>query len=155
MNLETALDLTNFALDLLGEKYCSDDARVLLIATGLQESNFQHRFQIKGPARSYWQFEKYGGLRGVIEHSASKNDALELARSLDIQPHIDALWEAFPYDVVLAAGYARLLYWTHPAALPQDAKSGWQYYLDVWRPGKPHPETWAAHWQTAYELVHA
>jgi len=45
--------------------------------------------------------------------------------------------------------FARLLLWTLPSALPTTADEGWTQYLDAWRPGKPHPATWAGHWATA------
>ena len=35
----------------------SAKARVMLLAIGLQESRFEHRRQIGGPARGFWQFE--------------------------------------------------------------------------------------------------
>ncbi len=28
----------------------------------------------------------------------------------------------------------------------------WAYYLKLWRPGKPKPDTWPEHWQTALEI---
>ena len=154
MKLETALDHVNFALDILGPKFCADQARVLLVATALQESKVKHRFQIKGPARSYWQFEKYGGLKAVMEHHATKQDAIKFCEALDYRFDIEPLWEAFPYDTILAAGFARLLYWAHPDPLPLDDKEGWQYYLDQWRPGKPKPEPWEYHWKKSMELVY-
>ena len=62
----------------------SDAARVMLYAIGLQESNLQHRFQIslrsngerfRGPARGLWQFEKGGGVSGVVNHRSSADIA--------------------------------------------------------------------------------
>jgi len=30
---------------------------------------------------------------------------------------------------------------------------GWGYYLDNWRPGKPHAETWPGHWKRVAEFL--
>ena len=46
-------------------------ARVLMYAIALQESRFTHRRQIGGPARGFWQFERGGGVRGVMTHPSS------------------------------------------------------------------------------------
>src|SRR5690606_35531315 len=57
------------AYALLPSRMDSDRATVMLLAIGLQESRFEHRRQIKGPARGFWQFERGGGVRGVMTHS--------------------------------------------------------------------------------------
>ena len=31
-----------------------------------------------------------------------------------------------------------------------DADGAWECYLRTWRPGKPHPETWAAYWHEGW-----
>ena len=48
--------------EVLRGKFRSTAADVLLLAIGLQESRFEHRQQIGGPARSFWQFERGGGV---------------------------------------------------------------------------------------------
>ena len=66
------------ALHNLPAKMDTAQARVMLYAIGLQESRFTHRYQVlntpgaKGPARGFWQFEKGGGCKGVVNHDASK-----------------------------------------------------------------------------------
>lgn len=121
-------------------------ARVLLLAIGLQESRFEYRRQMgDGPAMGFWQFERGGGVRGVLRHPISKDRALQLCIARGVDPFETAVWEALQTDDVLAAGFARLLLLTDPAALPatDDAATSWAYYLRNWRPGKPHPQTWA------------
>ena len=59
------------ALLLLPARMESAEATVMLLAIGLQESRLEHRRQIKGPARSFWQAEKGGGMvHGVLRHPA-------------------------------------------------------------------------------------
>lgn len=137
-------------------------ARVLLIAIGLQESKLHHRFQVlagggKGPARGLWQFERGGGVRGVLEHPATERlagAAVESADLTDAEPN--TVWLHLEHDDTLAARFARLLLWTDPRPLPArgDATSGWNYYLRNWRPGKPHQKTWNAYWRQAEEWVY-
>ncbi|MGL5703631.1 MAG: hypothetical protein ACRCW5_11040, partial [Cetobacterium sp.] len=49
--------IINPALELLPSKMNSDKAKVMLLAIGLQESRLIHRRQIRGPAKSFLQFE--------------------------------------------------------------------------------------------------
>ena len=59
------------ALLLLPERMRTDQAKVMLLAIGLQESRFVHRRQIGGPARGFWQFEdgRLSGLAGLITYN--------------------------------------------------------------------------------------
>ncbi|MFY3980238.1 hypothetical protein ACOTHX_28885 [Achromobacter xylosoxidans] len=136
-------------LALLPERMDTPEARVMLLAIGLQESRFVHRRQIGGPARGFWQFEKgtrasRGGVWGVYLHPASKGCLAALCRARSVACDPDAIYAALEYDDVLAAGLARLLLWTDPKALPPvgDADAGWALYLRTWRPGKPKPDSW-------------
>jgi len=120
------------------------EANVLLLAIGLQESRFQHRTQIRGPARGFWQFEKLGGTYGVLSHPRTRNIAHSLTQDLigDSRPRV--VNEALAKDDPLACAFARLLLWTDPASLPKlgQTEKAWAYYLRNWRPGKPHRKTW-------------
>lgn len=117
-------------------------ARVMLLAIGLQESRFEDRHQVlagggKGPARGFWQFERGGGVKGVLEHPASAKLAEQVCKARGIVADRATAWAALEFDDLLAAAFARLLLLTDPAALPaeDDAESAWRYYLRVWRPG--------------------
>lgn len=127
----------------------------LMLAIGLQESRFKHRRQINGPARGYWQFERGGGVRGVLLHKASRDAAVALCKARGVAPNDQAAYAALERDDVLAAGFARLLLWTDPRPLPElgDADAAWDYYIRNWRPGKPHRETWDALYRGAMQCV--
>lgn len=131
------------ALALLPANMSSPSAEVLLVAIGLQESRLTHRRQINGPARGLWQFER-GGVRGVLQHRASRPYALALCKMRDVEATVEAVYGALERDDVLAAGIARLLLWTDPRPLAAIGEVGaaWEYYLRTWRPGKPHRHTW-------------
>lgn len=135
----------------------SPEARVMLLAIGLQESRFAHRQQIGGPARGLWQFERGGGIKGVLTHAASKVLAAAYCAVAGVSATPEAAYKAVGENDVLACQFARLLLLTDPRALPAlgDEQGAWAYYLRNWRPGKPHPKTWAALYQQALRAVRA
>ena len=135
------------ALVLLPKAMDSVPARALLLAIGLQESRLEFRRQHgDGPARGLWQFEQGGGVKGVYEHDASALWTRALCNARNTSWEISSIWAALEYDDVLTAGCARLLLFTDPKPLPtlDDPGGAWDYYVRNWRPGKPHPATWAA-----------
>ena len=157
----------NPALALLPANMDTPQARVMLLAIGLQESRFEHRYQVvqgkpgaKGPARGFWQFElgsaaSRGGVWGVFLHEASNKLLKKIAAERGAAQSPTNIWQAIETDDVLAAAVARLLLWTDPKPLPKlgDAEGAWQLYLRTWRPGKPHRGTWDALYAQALEYV--
>ena len=143
------------ALKLLPTKMSGRRAEQMLLSIGLQESRFENRRQIGGPAIGFWQFEKGGGVRGVLEHPSSKAHALAVCAARKVAPTADAVYSALEHDDVLAAAFARLLLWTDPNPLPALGEIGasWALYLDTWRPGKPHRKTWDPLYAQALEAL--
>lgn len=133
----------------------SAEARRFLLAIALQESGLKHRRQVAaggaetGPAASFWQFEAGGGCKGVLAHRLTAQLMRELCSDFNVTPTPQGLWEAMRFHDILAAVAARLLIYTLPSKLPTIAEDGWKQYIAAWRPGKPHPETWASAWATA------
>ena len=143
----------------------SDEARVALLTIGLQESKFLARVQIvngggQGPARSFWQFERGGGVRGVLRHPASAKLAREIVVASGVPADEAAVHKAMGlerYDIMSAA-LARLLLVPAPTRLPAigDEAGLWDLYARrVWRPGKPHINTWAGNYAMARATVAA
>ncbi len=162
MSVEIPSSAIDAALALLPSAMDTPQARVMLLAIGLQESRFVHRFQIvagkpraKGPARGFWQFERGGGCAGVLRHAASRYWMFQVCEIRGCKPTADALWRAIENDDVLAAAAARLLLFTDPKRLPAvgDEAGAWALYMRVWRPGKPHRQTWPALHQQALRHV--
>jgi hypothetical protein len=157
--------VVNPALEYLPKHLTSDKAKVMLVAICLQESGLRSRWQIlndggKGPARGLAQFERgskasRGGIWGVFLHSASTEMLRQLCRDRDVNFEPHAIWCQLEHDDVLAVGIARLMLWTVPSALPEveDTDAAWMYYLNAWRPGKPHLHTWAENHRKAREVV--
>lgn len=133
------------ALALLPAKMDTPEARLLLLAIGLQESRFEHRRQLvgnpprpTGPAKSFWQAEQGGGMvHGVRLHDATRAAAAQLYQARCVPARDAAIWDAIERDDVLAAGLARLLLWSDPLPLPEVGaeEDSWALYLRTWRPG--------------------
>jgi hypothetical protein len=142
-------------------------AEAMMLAIGLQESRFIHRDQVVtgkppgqvGPATGFWQFEKGGGVAGVMQHAMTADIARHVATASAIAFDRDVIWRAFatPAGDQLAAAFARLLLFTDPRALPEAfagaEEEAWQCYIRNWRPGKPHRQTWGGFWAEALRLV--
>jgi hypothetical protein len=144
------------AFALLPPKMDTPEARAMLLTIGLQESRFSHRRQLgAGPARGFWQFELAGGVVGVLTHRVTKPIVERLLDALLYLPAASACYDALEHNDVLAAAFARLLLYTVPGPLPARfySEKAWQLYVNGWRPGKPHRETWDAHFVRAWECV--
>jgi hypothetical protein len=145
------------AYHLLPTHMASDRATALLLAIGWQESDsFRARAQYgNGPARGFWQFERGGGVAGVLSHRKTAPIITALCdQTFQVSPVPSECHQAIEHNDILAAVFARLLLWTVPAALPGrlEVDLAWHHYLAGWRPGKPHaakwPESHAVGWST-------
>lgn len=153
--LVDAIDPAHAMLDRLSGVKSDDRSRVLSLAIAGQESAWAARIQGGGgPARSFWQFEGLGGGVGeVFQKTPTQLQAV--CKELIIPFDVATVFQAMAWNDALAATMARLLLWQDPAALPAvgEVEAGWQYYLRNWRPGAPHPESWAGRYGTAMGLV--
>lgn len=146
------------AYSMLPDRMQSPEATAMLLAIGLQESEFAARRQLpQGPARGFWQFERGGGVKGVLEHQSTKRHAAKVLTASQYPEMIDAagVHAAIEHNDVLACCFARLLLWTLPDPLPSRIAidTAWDQYLRAWRPGKPHPHTWPDNYAMAWALV--
>ena len=149
------------ALAMLPPAFDSQLVRVHLLADGLQESELAHRVQIidgggRGPAHGLWQFERAGGVLGVLSHKASRAYAWRVCDARGVPADSRAVWERLEHDDILAAVFARLLIWTDPYKLPglDDEAGAYQMYCErLWRPGKPRPSDWPANWRRARDFI--
>lgn len=138
------------ALCVLPDAMESDQARAMLVAIGLQESRFQHRRQIRGPARGFWQFEE-AGINGVLAHSATRSQIRGILLMMGYEP--SQAYEAVEHNDILACVFARLLLWTLPDPLPEEAGPAWTQYLAAWHPGRPNRESWDDLYAQAWESI--
>jgi len=130
-----------------------DAARVEGMTIAGQESNWDYRRQIGGPARSFWQFERGGGVAGLF--SVTPTQLQKVCDFLSIPFDSATVFEAMAWNDMLACCMARLLLWTDPQPLPKvgDVEGGWDYYLRNWRPGAPHHDSWATRYNTALSVI--
>jgi hypothetical protein len=144
------------ALSMLPRKMDTPPARAQLIATGLQESRFEHRRQMGGgPALSFWQGEPGGGMHLIDDHPSTRDLVLDVLQRMGYDEPSLGAFTAIEHNDILACVRARLLLWTHSGPLPRDAAGAWAYYIATWNPGKPKPETWHAFYARAWALVEA
>ena len=154
------------ALRLLPPSLTSDSARAQVLAIMLQESELAARVQRgNGPAHGLAQFERNGGVRGVLEHPATAAMAKALCAARGVQATSYSVYIALSGDDVLAAGFARLYLYTDPSPLPKlgDVDGAWACYLRIWRPGAYARGTeakrqelrakWGRHYATACEAL--
>ncbi len=148
-------DVVPVALGWLPAKMSSPEGVAMLLAIGLQESKFEHRKQVGGPAKGFWQFELGGGVKGVLTHPVTQPLVLPVLKLLGYEQDSRACYDAIQHNDVLACVFARLLLWTVPGRLPtsRQPEKGWMQYNDGWRPGKPHPESWEKNFDLAWDLV--
>lgn len=144
------------AYSLLPPQMESKEASAMLLAISLQESGAEHRRQVNGSARGFWQFER-AGVRAVLTHPRSEAHVARATKALCYFPTAERIHGVIEHNDTLAAVCARLLLWTLPVPLPgrADRVMSWGQYTAAWRPGKPRPETWAEHFAAAWELVDA
>lgn len=139
---------------LLPPAFDSPAGKAMLMAIAMQESRWDERRQIGGPARGFWQFE-FGGIRGVLNHKVSQPIIRSVLDRLDYNYEPATSYAAVEHNDVLAFAYARCLLWTIPDPLPikGEAEEGWNQYIAGWRPGKPYRASWKAFYDQAWALA--
>lgn len=147
------------ALRLLGEKYDTLGARLMVLAIVLQESGGTTRDQADpahelGPALGLAQFE-VNGVAAVLRHEVVGDAARALCQRRGVIASPSAAWSAMLTDDVLALGFARLLLYADPHPLPEvgAVRAAWDCYARTWKPGKPRPQDWPANYARAYAFL--
>jgi hypothetical protein len=112
------------ALQLMGEKYASDVAMQLLLATAAQESHMgEYLHQVNGPALGIYQMEP-----------ATFVDTLNRAANILGGIYPTSPSERLIYDLRYATVVARAKYYLDRSPLPQagDVNGLWDIYKRVW-----------------------
>lgn len=136
----------------MGAPFDSVDASRMILAAALQESGLRTRHQIGGPAHGGTQFEIIGAAEAIrVDDLLGKH----FLKRLGLPRDPEGLHRALEWSEIGMVVCSRLLLWPHPKALPSAGEQyeGWEQYYDRWKPGKPHPERWAASWAGACEAV--
>lgn len=132
----------------------SPEAKAMMFAIPMQESRWDARRQIGGPARGFAQFE-LNGVVGVLNHPASRPLIRSVLDRLDYDYAPVTSYTAIEHNDVLALAYMRCLLWTLPQALPKrgEHQRAWEQYIEAWRPGAPHRHTWDTFYTSAWDMV--
>ncbi len=141
------------AFKFMAPKLNSNAARAMLLAIGWQESDFEHRKQLGGPAQGYFQFEMIG-VRGSLMHHRTGKIVRAIAGVMGYE-NAKEIHPALENNDLLATVLARYNLYNFPGALPDrgDAEEGWRQYLDQWRPGRPRHERWEERFNQAWRIV--
>lgn len=134
------------------------NAHVLMLAIAGQEGEWKFRIQHgNGPAHGFFQFERGGGVAGVLLAPSTRAFALTLCAAANVRPNPTDVWGLFSTEKGdnLAAAFARLLLWSDPASIPPptDESGTYKFYARNWRPGKPRPADWPANIRAANAAV--
>lgn len=143
------------ALQLLPAQMTSSEAKVIILAIGLQETHFRSRQQYNdGPATGFFQFE-LGGVREVLQNRRTSQIIQDVCSQLDVDCTDIAIHEALKTNDVLTVVMARLLLWCDPHAMPamDDVEGSWNSYIYEWMPGKPRRLDWTANHALALKTV--
>lgn len=142
----------------------SRQARVMLLATGLQESALVETIQrnsagkpLVNLARGFHQFEPganqaLGGILRSPQTGWLRDELARMGYPCTIEGRADLHW-LLAYDQRVSVLCARALLWMDPHPLPDMEGPAWDYYLRCWRPGRPHKKTWADNWAAAVAAV--
>lgn len=150
------------AMLLLPQQMSTARAWHMLLAAGLQETQLKARVQVldgggRGAARGLLQFERGGGVRGVLTHPQTKAPAASVCAARGVQPIAQDVWERMEFDDVLCFAFGRLLLWADPLPLPgpDDVEAAWDLYANrTWNPGKPHRQAWGPNHARARRFVY-
>lgn len=142
------------ACALLPSRLDTPEAKAMMFAIPMQESRWDERRQIGGPARGFPQFE-LAGIKGVLNHKASQPLIRAVLDRLDYDYKPETSYVAIEHNDVLAVAYMRCLLWTVPDPLPGRAEpeEGYAQYIEAWRPGKPRRATWDEFFNAAWKIV--
>lgn len=125
------------ALALLPPHMDSQQARVLVLTFGAQETGYRARQQDGGgPGRGFWQDEP-PILQALLDNQSSEVPVRNLCSARAVAPVASDMYWAVATDDVFAAGIARLDLWCDAAPLPSlgDVDGAFETYVRVWGPG--------------------
>jgi len=115
-------------------------ARMMLLVIPGQESGYSARIQGgNGPAHSFYQMERAGGVTGVLTNAMTYKMAMAACAAATVPANPTQVWGLMATEKGdnLSVAFARLLLWTDHAPLPAvgDEAGALALYERVWRPG--------------------
>ena len=134
----------------LGEKYASEDAVNLVIATGIVESRYEYIRQMGDcPARSFWQVEPatcVDNLVHYLKHRPKLMKKCAEATLVDVkhwQNYDERVWaEILEKNIAAGIVHCRLKYWRVPKKMPNTLEGQAAYWKKYYNSegGKGDPQ---------------
>ena len=134
----------------MGEKYASDDAVELILATGIVESRYEYIRQMgDGPARSFWQVEPatcVDNLAHYLKHRPELMRKCAQATLVDVkhwQNYDERVWaEILEKNIAAGIVHCRLKYWRVPKKMPNTLEGQAAYWKKYYNSegGKGDPQ---------------
>ena len=126
----------------MGEKFASEDAIKLVVATGIVESRYEYIRQIgDGPARSFWQVEPatcVDNLAHYLKHRPELMKKCATASSVDVkhwQNFDEKVWaDILEKNIASGIVHCRIKYWRVPKRMPSSiggAADYWKRYYNT------------------------
>ena len=134
----------------MGEKYASEDAVNLVVATGIVESRYEYIRQMgDGPARSFWQVEAATAVDNLVHYLKHRSKLMTKCAETSLvdikhwQNFDEKKWEEI-LEKNIAAGivHCRLKYWRVPKRMPSTIEGKADYWKKYYNTegGKGDPE---------------
>lgn len=145
----------------LGAPFDTRDARLMLVAAGMQESRFEARDQgdpdVPGPARGLWQFEKIA-CRDFVERGHRRlQHAVRCRRAIGVLEPMRLWWligePRFDPVACLLARDALFRHVAEPLPQPGDVDEAWRQYVAAWKPGQRDRERWTRSYAASLEAL--
>lgn len=133
-------------------------ARMMGLVIPGVESNWTDRLQGGGgPAHSFFQFERAGGLARILADPRTSAWTRKICDALCIPFDSLTIFQAMIWNDLLAVALMRMNLFLDRAPLPRfgDEEGGYQYYLRVWAPGKPDRARWSARFSVTMMVLAA
>ena len=134
----------------MGEKYASDEAVDLVLATGIVESRYEYIRQMgDGPARSFWQVEPASAVDNLmhyLKHRKGLMGKCAEASMVDLkhwQNYDERVWaEILEKNIAAGIVHCRLKYWRVPKKMPNTVEGQAKYWKKYYNTegGKGDPE---------------
>ena len=136
VSIKQIRSLVEKTVSTMGDRFASEDAIDLLIATGIAESRYEYIKQMgDGPARSFWQVEPataIDNLAHYLKHRPKLMKKCAEASYVDIkhwQDFDEKKWaEILEKNIAAGIVHARLKYWRVPKRLPSSVEGKANYW---------------------------
>lgn len=144
------------ALDLLPPGLGGNRAELMLLAIGLEESDFLERRPASGPERGFWRMGPEDDIVGaVLRHPGTAPLAVAACDLRSVPPIEERVFAELEHDDLLAAVFARLRLHVEGERLPAvgEVAEAWDLYCRAWCPATRDRRGWDRHYARAMDAL--